>query len=136
MIKSIVSLFALFVMHAGITHAAGILPAVTSPHSYTPVYDWMRSPTGAWPGMKDGKTYWYKLDKKAGLWWSTDGKNWAAVKDGAWADSEGKWIRIHDKKLVWGTDGKTWSEVPEWKWKGSDGKWYKFDEKWALWVNG
>lgn len=98
--------------------------------------DWMKSPTGTWPGMKDGKTYWYKLDGKAKLWWSTDGMKWAAVSGGAWADSDGKWLKIHDKKLVWSTDGKSWSEVPEWKWKGSDGKWYKFDSQWTLWVNG
>ncbi|NII28845.1 hypothetical protein HB364_27450 [Pseudoflavitalea sp. X16] len=100
------------------------------------VADWMKSTTGTWPGMKDGKTYWYKLDKKGGLWWSTDGKKWAAVKEGAWADKDGKWLKIHDKKLVWSTDGKTWAEVPEWKWQGADNKWYKFDSDWALWVNG
>ena len=97
--------------------------------------EWKQSPTGTWPGMKDGKTYWYKLDKKGSLWWSADGKKWAAVSDGAWMDKEGKWLKIHDKKLVWSTDGKAWAEVPEWKWEGSDGKWYKFDEKWGLWVN-
>jgi hypothetical protein len=96
--------------------------------------DWMKSSTGTWPGMKDGKTYWYKLDKKAGLWWSTDGKKWEAVSDGAWADKDGKWLKIHDKKLVWSADGNSWSDVPEWKWEGSDGKWYKFDQKWSLWV--
>lgn len=96
--------------------------------------DWMKSSTGTWPGMKDGKTYWYKIDKKAGLWWSTDGKKWEAVSDGAWADKDGKWLKIHDKKLVWSADGNSWSEVPEWKWEGSDGKWYKFDQKWSLWV--
>lgn len=110
--------------------------APTSANSYSiAVPDWVKSSTGTWAGMKDGKTYWYKLDKKAGLWWSTDGKKWAAVKDGAWADKEGKWLKIHDKKLVWSTDGKAWSEVPEWKWEGSDGKWYKFDGQWGLWVN-
>ena len=96
--------------------------------------DWMKSKTGTWPGMKDGKTYWYKIDKKGGLWWSTDGKKWAAVSEGAWADKEGKWLKIHEGKLVWSTDGSTWSEVPDWKWEGSDGKWYKFDAKWELWV--
>lgn len=96
--------------------------------------DWMKSKTGTWPGMKDGKTYWYKLDKKGGLWWSTDGKKWEAVSDGAWADKNGKWLKIHEGKLVWSTDGSSWNEVPEWKWEGSDGKWYKFDNKWGLWV--
>ena len=96
--------------------------------------DWMKSKTGTWPGMKDGETYWYKLDKQAGLWWSTDGKKWEAVSDGAWADKDGKWLKIHEGKLVWSTDGNTWSEVPEWKWEGSDGKGYKFDNNWNLWV--
>lgn len=98
--------------------------------------EWKKSPNGSWPGMKDGKTYWYRLDKKGGLWWSTDGEKWDAVKDGAWADKAGKWLKIHNKKLVWSADGKTWSEVPQWQWQGSDGKWYKFDNKWGLWVNG
>lgn len=136
MTKSIVCLFVLFGLHTGISHAAGSTMATTRTTNVITVDDWMRSPTGTWPGMKDGKTYWYKLDKKGGLWWSADGKKWAAVKGGTWADSEGKWLRIHDKKLVWSTDGKTWSEVPEWKWKASDGKWYKFDESWTLWING
>ena len=102
---------------------------------HTPAVSWVKATTGTWPGMKDGKTYWYKLDKKAGLWWSTDGKQWTAVKDGLWADKEGKWLKIHQGKLDWSTDGQQWSEVPDWKWEGSDGKWYKFDAKWSLWVN-
>lgn len=123
----------LFAAHTGLQAAAPSMPAV----AYTiTVGDWMKSSTGTWPGMKDGATYWYKLDKKGGLWWSTDGKKWAAVKEGAWADKDGKWLKIHDKKLVWSTDGNTWAEVPEWKWLGSDGKWYKFDSNWTLWVNG
>ncbi|WP_276482839.1 hypothetical protein [Paraflavitalea pollutisoli] len=107
-----------------------------TPHHKHTMDDWKKSTTGTWPGMKDGVTYWYKLDKKAGLWWSTDGKKWAEVKEGAWADKDGKWLKIHDKKLVWSTDGKAWAEVPEWKWEGSDGKWYKFDSSWMLWING
>lgn len=51
-------------------------------------------------------------------------------------DKSGKWLKIHDKKLVWSTDGKAWAEVPEWQWEGSDGKWYKFDSNWKLWVKG
>ena len=98
-------------------------------------FDWKASKTGTWAGMKDGKTYWYKIDKEAMLWWSTDGKKWAKVSDGMWADKDGKWLKIHEGKLVWTTDGKSWAEVPEWKWEGSDGKWYKFDAKWKLWVN-
>lgn len=106
--------------------AAVVTPGVT---------EWKQSSTGTWPGMKDGQTYWYKLDNKAMLWWSTDGKTWEQVKDQDWADKSGKWLKISHKKLVWSADGKTWSEVPEWKWEGSDGKWYKFDSKWMLWVN-
>lgn len=99
-------------------------------------FDFAKSKTGTWPGMKDGKTYWYKLDKMAKLWWSADGKKWAAVDNGMWADKDGKWLKIGDGKLWWSADGgKNFSEVPEWKWEGSDGKWYKFDAKWTLWVN-
>lgn len=97
--------------------------------------DWVKSVSGAWPGMKDGKTYWYKLDAKGGLWWSADGKKWSAVDGGTWGDKDGKWLKIHEGKLVWSSDGKEWSEVPEWKWQASDGKWYKFDNSWGLWVN-
>ncbi|WP_315822943.1 hypothetical protein [Paraflavitalea speifideaquila] len=75
---------------------AAYRPMPATAHTIT-VGDWTRSATGTWAGMKDGVTYWYKLDKKAGLWWSTDGKKWADVKDGAWADKEGKWLKIHDK---------------------------------------
>lgn len=113
---------------------SGVVPA--NIHPYTGITGtWKKSPEGTWPGMKDGNTYWYKLDKNARLWWSTDGKQWEAMKDGVWMDKDGKWLKIHHKKLVWSADGKTWSEVPEWKWQGSDGKWYKFDHKWMLWVN-
>lgn len=129
-----VCLFVLFGMYT--SYAAGTRMATPHTLNVTLADDWMKSPTGTWPGMKDGKTYWYKLDPKGGLWWSADGNQWAAVKGGAWADSDGKWLKIHDKKLVWSTDGKTWSEVPDWKWKASDGKWYKFDPEWTLWVNG
>lgn len=88
-------------------------------------------------GMKDGKSYWYKLDKNAKLWWSADGgKNWAEVKDGMWADKDGKWLKIGNNKLWWSADmGKNWSEVPEWKWEGPKGEWYKFDKDWTLWTN-
>lgn len=134
--KFIVCLFVLFGLQTGIAHAAIITQAGAAMEHVKTGDDWMKSQTGTWPGMKDGKTYWYKLDKKGGLWWSTDGKQWVTVKGGSWADSDGKWLKIHDKKLVWSADGKSWSEVPEWKWKGSDGKWYKFDQAWTLWVNG
>ena len=96
---------------------------------------WKKVANQAWPGVKDGTTYWYKIDKMAKLWWSADGKQWAAVEDGAWMDKDGKWLKIYKGKLVWSTDGKQWDAVPEWKWQGSDGKWYKFDQHWTLWVN-
>ncbi|WP_423735629.1 hypothetical protein [Chitinophaga caseinilytica] len=102
----------------------------------TAAFDWSKSATGTWAGMHEGKMHWYKLDAKGGLWQSHDGKKWAADKAGTWMDKEGKWLKVHEGKLVWSTDGNTWSEVPEWKWEGADGKWYKFDTNWKLWVNG
>ncbi|AHF14934.1 hypothetical protein [Niabella soli] len=108
---------------------------LTNPLACSITIDWTKSKTQTWAGDVEGKTYWYKLDKAAKLWWSADGKKWAAVKSGAWADKDGKWLKIHEGKLVWSADGKEWTEVPEWKWEGSDGKWYKFDSKWTLWVN-
>ncbi|QJB38182.1 hypothetical protein HF324_10050 [Chitinophaga oryzae] len=115
--------------------AAGMTSVSRSDIHPVVVRDWTKSATATWPAMKDGKTLWYKLDKKGGLWWSADGKKWAAAREGAWTDKEGKWLKIHEHKLVWSTDGNSWSEVPEWKWEGSDGKWYKFDNNWTLWVN-
>lgn len=98
--------------------------------------DWVKSADGTWAGKMDGKTYWYKLDKSANLWWSTDGKKWAEVATKMWADKSGKWLKIGDGKLWWSADkGKNWSEVPEWKWEGPNGEWYKFDKDWSLWVN-
>lgn len=98
--------------------------------------DWMKKEDGTWAGKMEGKKYWYKLDDKAKLWWSADGKSWASVDNQMWADKDGKWIKIVDSKLMWSADmGKTWGEVPEWKWQGPDGEWYKFDNKWSLWVN-
>ncbi|MCC7298206.1 MAG: hypothetical protein IT244_07735 [Bacteroidia bacterium] len=89
---------------------------------------------GTWTGKMNDKTYWYKLDEKAALWWSTDGKNWAAVESGMWADKDGKWLKIGSEKLWWSADsGKTWAEVPDWTWEGPNGEWYKFDSKWNLW---
>ncbi|MFY8108916.1 MAG: hypothetical protein ACOVO9_07985 [Bacteroidia bacterium] len=91
---------------------------------------------GTWAGKMDGKAYWYKLDKNAKLWWSTDGKKWAEVSNQMWADKSGKWMKIGDNKLWWSADmGKTWSEVPEWKWEGPMGEWYQFDKDWSLWSN-
>jgi len=98
--------------------------------------DWVKKDDGTWAGKMDGKKYWYKLDDKAKLWWSTDGKSWASVDNQMWADKDGKWMKIGDGKLWWSADkGKNWGEVPEWKWQGPDGEWYKFDNKWGLWTN-
>lgn len=94
--------------------------------------EWVKASDGAWPG-KDN--IWYKLDAKAKLWWSKDGKKWEASKDQTWQDKDGKWLKIGEGKLWWTADGKSWSEVPEWKWQGTDGKWYKFDKDWTVWVN-
>lgn len=97
--------------------------------------EWTKAKGGVWEGKMDNKTYWYKLDKNAKLWWSTDGKKWAAVENGMWADKEGKWLKIGDGKLWWSADkGANWAEVPEWKWEGPKGEWYKFDKDWSLWV--
>ena len=94
--------------------------------------EWTKSTKGTWVG-KDNKT-WYKLDKTARLWMSTDGKTWTEDKKGMWQDKQGHWIQIKDKKLVWSADGgKTWAQVPEWKWEGGNGEWYKFDTNWSLW---
>ena len=90
---------------------------------------------GTWAAKMDNKTYWYKLDKSAKLWWSTDGKKWAEVPNQMWADKAGHWLKLGDSKLWWSADmGKTWSEVPEWKWEGPMGEWYKFDKNWNLWT--
>jgi hypothetical protein len=96
------------------------------------IADWKKAENGTWPG-KDG--VWYKLDDKANLWWSKDGKKWEQSKDGTWQDKEGKWLKIGDQKLWWSADGKKWSEVPEWKWEAADGHWYKFDKDWSVWTN-
>lgn len=98
--------------------------------------DWSKARNGAWAGDMNGKSYWYKLDKDAKLWWSTDkGKNWAHVETQMWSDKDGRWMKVVDKNVVWSTDmGKTWSTVPDWTWQGSDGKWYKFDKDWNVWV--
>ncbi|SHL93361.1 hypothetical protein SAMN05216311_101163 [Chitinophaga sp. CF418] len=99
--------------------------------------EWSKAKDGIWNGIKDRKNYWYKLDKEAKLWWSTNGKKWAAVEDGMWADKDGHWLKISDNKLMWSADkGATWSEVPEWKWEGPKGEWYKFDKDWTVWVTG
>lgn len=105
-------------------------PAINSPIIKS-VSDYVKSSDGTWEG-KD--KVWYKLDKKAQLWWSKDGKKWDASKDQTWQDKDGKWLKINNKKLVWSADGKKWDDVPEWAWESPNGKWYKFDKDWSLWV--
>ncbi|MGE9314996.1 hypothetical protein ACLOAU_25315 [Niabella sp. CJ426] len=124
-----------FTICSGWAASAQAADVYTSPVSYEVKADWVKSKTQTWAGSIEGKTYWYKLDKSAKLWWSTDGTKWAEVESQSWTDKDGKWLKIHEGKLVWSTDGTKWSEVPEWKWEGSDGKWYKFDKKWTLWTN-
>lgn len=110
-----------------------VAPAGNMTENY---FDWIKSKTSIWAGMKDGKIHWYKLDKNAQLWWSADGKKWTPAEGGMWADKDGKWLKIGEGKLWWTADkGKNFSEVPEWKWEGPKGEWYKFDAKWTLWVN-
>jgi hypothetical protein len=99
--------------------------------------EWSKAKNGIWNGVKDKKNYWYKLDKEAKLWWSTNGKKWIAVDDGMWTDKDGYWLKVSDARLMWSADkGTTWSEVPEWKWEGPKGEWYKFDKDWTVWVTG
>lgn len=135
--KMLLAVSGAFLMSAAGTAAMPVVhPAGNGLLVPAAIADWKVSPTGIWPGKKDGKTYWYKLDKNAQLWGSTDGKKWASVEGGMWADKDGKWLKIGEGKLWWTTDGgKNFSEVPEWKWKGPGGEWYKFDAKWTLWVN-
>lgn len=128
-----IAVLAIFLFAASETVTAKPATSGETPVSFR---EWAKSATGTWAGMVEGKMHWYKLDKKGGLWQSVDGKKWVSDKSGAWADKEGKWLKIHDKQLVWSADGKSWSEVPEWKWEGADGKWYKFDASWNVWVNG
>lgn len=117
--------------HTGSTAGSG---PVSSPAAFKA--DWTKARHGAWEGKMDGQTYWYKLDKNAKLWWSSNkGKDWALVDNQMWTDKDGKWLKISNGDLVWSADmGKTWASVPDWTWQGSDGKWYKFDKEWTVWV--
>lgn len=104
-------------------------------YTYDQNDEWTKTKSGMWPGLRDGKTYWYKLDKDAKLSWSTDGKSWSQVANGMWADKSGRWMKVENQKLVWSTDmGTNWSDVPEGRWEGSDSRWYKFDKDWTLMV--
>lgn len=132
--KKVILIAACFMINSVLINDLKAVNEVSSAYSLKKA-GWKKVTNQAWPGIKDGTTYWYKIDKMAKLWWSTDGKKWAAVEDGTWMDKDGKWLKIHMGKLVWSTDGKQWEAVPEWKWQGSDGKWYKFDQHWTLWVN-
>ncbi len=81
----------------------------------------------------EAKSFWYKLDGSAMLWWK-NGETWERSKTGLWQDAKGNWLKVGEGKLWWSADaGKTWSEVPEWMWMGTDSKWYKFDASWKLW---
>lgn len=131
--KKLCIALAAFGLMLGVTNAKTPVKTTTTTSIAS---DFAKSKDGTWTGMKDGKMYWYKLDAKAKLWWSADGKKWAEVKDGMWADKQGHWLKIGENKLWWSADmGKKWGEVPEWKWEGPKGEWYKFDKDWSLWVN-
>jgi hypothetical protein len=99
--------------------------------------EWVKSKTGIWEGKADGKNYWYKLDKNAKLWWSSNaGKDWHLVDSQMWADRDGKLLKISNDELIWSADmGKTWAPVPDRTWESADGKWYRLDKSWALWIN-
>lgn len=128
--KKIVLSLALFAGVATTTQAVMIV----DPEPGSVAADLVKSQTQTWPGMVEGTMRWYKMDQKAGLWWSTDGKKWTAVETQSWAGKDGRWLKVKGGQLVGSTDGKEWSEVPEWKWEGCDGKWYRFDPNWSLWV--
>lgn len=124
--------------------AASFSPAFAAAHYnptvnhfiFTDANDWMKSTSGTWTGMSDGKKVWYKLNSKdATLWWSADaGKTWTAVPNGMWQDKDGKWLKINSGKLVWSADGgKTWVDVPDGTWQDTEGNWFKFDKDWMLW---
>lgn len=96
---------------------------------------WVKSKTGAWAAHSEGKSFWYKLDKNARVWWSPSGHEWSELPGGMWADKQDRQLKIGEGKLWWTADeGKNFEEVPEWKWQGPRGEWYKFDAKWTLWV--
>jgi hypothetical protein len=132
--KTLIALAAITMMLGA--NATTTSSCITPTTAMSATGDWNKAKDGTWAGMMKGKAYWYKLDKSAKLWWSTDGKKWAAVTDGMWADKDGKWLKIGENKLWWSADmGKNWSEVPEWKWAGPKGEWYKFDKDWTVWTN-
>jgi uncharacterized protein YxeA len=95
-------------------------------------HEWKKSNEGTWEG-KD--KVWYKLDDKAQLWSSKDGKKWKEVKEGTWQNKSGLWLKVESNKLnSSGDGGKTWAEVPGWQWEGDNGTWYRFDTSWNLWT--
>lgn len=97
--------------------------------------NWIQLTKGAWPGIKNGQTYWYILDIKGNLWCSKDGYDWRNEMQGVWMDGDGKMLHIHKQHLYCSTDGKSWTRVHAKAWKASDGKRYKFDKSWKVWVN-
>src|SRR5215207_7553308 len=98
--KSIIALAAICMMLGVNAKSPAVSASKLTPASVNS--GWVKSKEGTWAGMKDGKSYWYKLDKSAKLWWSADGgKKWAAVADGMWADKDGKWLKIVKNNLMW-----------------------------------
>ncbi|WP_126245506.1 hypothetical protein [Chitinophaga rhizosphaerae] len=127
----------IFVACALLLQATGVLsaafPGPPAPASHN--VNWVKSKSGSWAANREGKSFWYRLDRNARIWWSPDGHEWAEVTDGMWADKQDRWLKIGEGKLWWTADaGKNFEEVPEWKWQGPRGEWYKFDAKWTLWV--
>ena len=98
-------------------------------------HKWKKDADHTWQGKKEGKTYWYRFDKKGKLQWSEDGRNFDRLGSGIWYDKNERMLMISESRLMASSDGgKTWENAPDWKWQGSDGKWYKFDKDWTLWV--
>jgi hypothetical protein len=102
----------------------------------TRTYNWTKAKNNSWPGVINEQTYWYKLDGRAELLWSADGKKWEEDTDGMWADKEGVFYKIDGTQLAQSTDaGNTWNETPEWQWQAVDGRWYKLDKDRVVWVS-
>lgn len=97
--------------------------------------DWVKTPTGTWEGVRDGKKLFYKINATDGsLWSSADNQKWEAVKEGLWQDKNGKWLKLEANELKSSPDGKTWSVVLDSQWESANGTWYKFDKDLILWV--
>lgn len=91
--------------------------------------DWVKTPTGVWESFVDGKKVFYKINATDGsLWSSSDNQKWETVKENAWQDKNGKWLKLENNELKSSTDGKNWSVVLDSQWESADGLWYKFDK--------